>query len=220
MSIPTDVYQKFKEIAQSKRCSVAGLVEFLIELQEDIFVRCVFDPEIWKDVRKVVWQRSQGLEVRKSILLRTDIEAYKSTTWISEEYPLIKTSQLPLLKRIILGDDVKVQKIIIVPQHLWNDAKIWQWVFEWIVSQWVFKEKLQVFVVLEEQIPQEKKHVDTIIIGDRMVDQLEISETSEIISYAWIFEEQQIKAANDEFERLKTFAVKPETLRQKFELIK
>ncbi|MBZ9571865.1 hypothetical protein KJA15_00800 [Patescibacteria group bacterium] len=179
------------------------------------FLRYLLEsPENFKDLRRLWWPESRWLELRKAILLESTAKAYKLLTWVRSEECLeeFEPTQLTILCRI-LEADIQIQKVIVIGQHLWNDTKIWKWVWKWIAFQWAFEDKLQVFIVREGKIPQlprEKRHVDTIIFDGRMVDRLEIPGTSEAISYVWIFAEQLRKAAKDEFERLKEFAVKPE----------
>ena len=220
ITVRRETYKKISEVAKSKGWSTAEIVEDMLKFYEE--------RERWHSVvesfikamstlpkRALQWQgfpAEQPADPYQAILSEPDVKDYRSTSWMrSEEYvnDNVGSPQFRPIARVFL-DDLKIQKIIILSPKVWNNKKVWEWVWKWVNLHKVVGDKLQVFVVREEAIPQkemDRKFLDMGIYGDLLVGYLSLNEKSEPVAYGWVKTELELETAKRKFEALKRFAV-------------
>ena len=222
ITVRRETYEKIREIARSKGWSTAEVVRDMFEVYgERERWRSVVDSflKAMSTLSEPVLQwpgfpAERTADPYQAILMVPSVKDYKSTSWIrSEEYPHnVGAPQFRPMGRVFL-DDLKIQKIIILSSKVWNNKKVWEWVWKWVNLHNATGDKVEVFVVREEEIPQEeidKKYFDLGIYGNLLVGFLSLTEKSDPVSYTWVRTKEELKTANEKFEELKKYAVKTE----------
>lgn len=230
ITVQKELYKRIKEIASSKKLTVAELIEEAFSVYEKeerprLYIDSILRTLDISPDHSFRWPAgfpaTLPYDPYYMILMDPKVREYFSTAWIrSKEY--IKNVGYPQFRplgRTLLGE-LKVQKILILPENALTNENVREWVQRWIVVKNIFDdlkvtlgEMFHLFIVWEKKARAEgihEKYYDMGIYGDLVVGYLELSEKSDALSYTWVNREEEKKAAREAFKKLIDCAVKPE----------
>jgi hypothetical protein len=206
ISIHKEKYDILKAIAQQKGLAVTKLAEWLISQYSRPDIRAMIDEELRR--AEYDWPGPY-----LDIVTNPDIKNYKSTAWVrTEDYIDNVGSQLWKIDRRFHDDDkFKVERVVILSSNAWLKKRVWTWIGNWLVYNFLRPENFKLFIVREKDLIQkgiDQKCYDMGIYGEPPVGigYLDLTKASTTESYTYVPvgpDDKEAKKAEKCFDEIK-----------------
>ena len=218
ITVKNDLYDRIKKIADPRGMSAAEVVDDLVAYYERNPIPLRVDIKPAEAEFKWEWPGPY-----LQIITDPRVGDYRSTAWIRTG-GYVETIGAPqwrpeIRERLESDDEFKIEKIFLLSPKVWEEKKVWAWIFDWHSVSFTYKERVQYFVVKEEDARAEgidPEYYDMGIYGDKLVGFLTVNEKSEPeVYYTISFPLSRIAEATVVFNRLKELKLPLQTYRKK-----
>jgi len=218
ITVKDDLFQRIKEIADPRGMSAAEVVDDLVTYYERNPIPLRVDIKPAKAEFAWKWPGPY-----LQIITDPRVEDYKSTAWIRTRgyVDIIGPPQWgpEIRERLARDGEFKIEKIFIISPKVWEEKKVWAWIFDWHGVHFTYKERVQYFVVKEKDARTagiDPEYYDMGIYGDKLVGFLKVNEKSEPEGYYTVsFPLSRIEEATDAFNKLKELKLPLQAYRER-----